>query len=168
MAMNSCDERCRGRGSVTDRQRKQDAATGDHLARSDAQRRFDAWFAIANKAAGARAAEPGGSQVVTNVGIDEASFSDQLRRFAGLHPDPDCDLDGGDPVVDPEPGTRLRLVQRVVQLGPDLPEQRLDFRQAGAAQRTRSNMLPDPFFVLRQHLPKGIFLQRVGVVVRLL
>ncbi len=81
-----------------------EAATGEHLARTDAQRRFDAWFAITRKAAGARAAEPGGSQVVTNVVIDEASFYDQLRRFAGADPDSDAP----DPVVDPQPGTRLR------------------------------------------------------------
>lgn len=60
-----------------------DDATVEHLARTDAQRRFDAWMAISQAAANARAAAPGGSQIVTNIVITEESLAKQLRFFAG-------------------------------------------------------------------------------------
>jgi hypothetical protein len=81
-----------------------DDARAEHLPRTDAQRRFDAWAAIFEKAAGARAAEPGGSPIVTNVVITQEAFEEQLRRFAGAEPDPDRP----DPHIDPRPGVRLR------------------------------------------------------------
>ncbi|MBX3286901.1 MAG: DUF222 domain-containing protein [Actinobacteria bacterium] len=81
-----------------------DAATVEHLPRTDAQRRFDAWAAIFEKAAAARAAEPGGSIVVANIVIDQATFEEEVRRFAGAAPSPDRP----EPDIDPQPGTRLR------------------------------------------------------------
>lgn len=83
--------------------RGDDACAAD-LARTDAQRRFDAWAAIFEAAANARAAAPGGSRIVTNIVIAEESLAEQLRFFAGAGPDPDApDVD-----VDPDPGARLR------------------------------------------------------------
>ncbi|MEZ5180087.1 MAG: DUF222 domain-containing protein [Acidimicrobiales bacterium] len=80
------------------------AATVEHLPRTDAQRRFDAWAAIFEKAAAAQAAEPGGSIVVANIVIDQATFEEEVRRFAGAAPSPDRP----EPDIDPQPDARLR------------------------------------------------------------
>lgn len=64
-----------------------DDATIEDLARSDGQRRADALFEIFQRAASAHASSEGGSQIVTNVVIDHATFERLLCRFAGGRPD---------------------------------------------------------------------------------
>jgi hypothetical protein len=71
-----------------------------HLARTDAQRRFDALRRIHQLAADAHAASPGGAPIDTNIVIDEETFERYLRRMAGHEPAPrdvplDPDPDGG-------------------------------------------------------------------------
>jgi hypothetical protein len=68
-----------------------------HLARTDAQRRFDALRRIHLLAADAHAAAPGGAPIDTNVVIDEETFERYLRRTAGQEPGP------RDVPLDPEP-----------------------------------------------------------------
>ncbi|MBX3285931.1 MAG: HNH endonuclease, partial [Actinobacteria bacterium] len=72
-------------------------ASADQLPRTDNQRRFDAFFKVFEVAASARAGEPGGSVVVTNVVIDHATFERELRRIfgPGTHSRP-----GTEPVTD--------------------------------------------------------------------
>jgi len=73
-----------------------DAATVEHLARTDGQRRADALWQLFQQAASAEAASPGGSVVVTNIVIDQATFERQLRRLAGTTPPPiEVDLSRG-------------------------------------------------------------------------
>ncbi len=57
-----------------------DDTTVEHLARTDAQRRFDALFEIFRRAASIRQGEPG-SMIVTNLLIDQATFERILRRM---------------------------------------------------------------------------------------
>ncbi len=66
-----------------------DATTKEHLERSDAQRRFDALFAIFQKAA---STEPGGKapEIVTNLVIDDATYERTLEALiTGTRPDAD-------------------------------------------------------------------------------
>lgn len=63
-------------------------ATVEHLVRTDGQRRFDALFEIFQRAASAHAHAEGGSVVVTDVVVDQATFERQLRRFSGADPSP--------------------------------------------------------------------------------
>ncbi|CAN5904178.1 hypothetical protein BH23ACT2_BH23ACT2_22310 [soil metagenome] len=70
------------------RERHGDAATTGDLGRTDGQRRGDALYEIFQQAAGARAATPGGSQIVTNIVIDHATFERELRRLFGTDPGP--------------------------------------------------------------------------------
>lgn len=73
-----------------------DAATADQLARTDAQRRYDAFLAMARTAAGAAA--PGGSTVTTDIVIGHQLFERHLRRFAGQEVEPlDVPLVPADP-----------------------------------------------------------------------
>ncbi len=72
----------------TARAEKGAGATPADLARTDAQRRFDALEKIFHRAATARADAPGGSQVVTNIVIDHRTFERMLARLAGLDPTP--------------------------------------------------------------------------------
>jgi hypothetical protein len=65
-----------------------DNATVEHLPRTAAQRRFDAFFAMAQQAAGAEAGRDGGSQIVTNIVIDWATYQRELRRMADAPLDP--------------------------------------------------------------------------------
>jgi hypothetical protein len=68
-----------------------DATTKAHLERTDGQRRFDALFAIFQKAA---AAEPGGKtpELVTNLVIDDATYERILVFLAtGVRPEADPD-----------------------------------------------------------------------------
>lgn len=65
-----------------------DDATVEDLARTDGQRRFDALFEIFQRAATAQAGAGGGSQVVTDIVIDHATFERHLRRLAGADPGP--------------------------------------------------------------------------------
>ena len=60
-----------------------EAATTAHLPRTDAQRRFDALFAIFQKAASARADAEGGSRIVTNLVIDQDTFERIAAILAG-------------------------------------------------------------------------------------
>lgn len=60
-----------------------DAATVDDLPRTAAHRRFDGFFELFQRAAAAVAAAEGGSQIVTNIVLDQATFERWLRRFAG-------------------------------------------------------------------------------------
>lgn len=64
------------------RRRVGDQVTVSDLARTDAQRRFDAFATMCHQAA---TTPPGGVEplVVTNVVIDQASFERQLTRLAG-------------------------------------------------------------------------------------
>lgn len=66
-----------------------DGAALHHLARTDAQRRADALHAIFRDAATARAQQPGGSRIITNLVLDQATFERHLRRFCGDDPGPD-------------------------------------------------------------------------------
>jgi len=76
-------------------------AAGSHLARTDAQRRFDALYAIFNKAADVLAAEPGGTRITTNIVIDQHTFERIATKLTGAHPEPSAfDFD---PTLDPEP-----------------------------------------------------------------
>jgi hypothetical protein len=76
------------------RERHGDAARTEHLARTPAQRRADALYAIFVRASStppdARPAEP-----LVNVVIDQRTFEEQLRRTAGetVVVDPNDDLD---------------------------------------------------------------------------
>ncbi|MGI8937018.1 MAG: hypothetical protein ACR2JF_02155 [Iamia sp.] len=60
-----------------------EAATAEDLARTDGQRRFDALFEIFQRAAAHRASGEGGSQVVTNIVIDQATFERVAAALAG-------------------------------------------------------------------------------------
>lgn len=77
-----------------------DAATAAHLPRTDAQRRFDALEEIFRRAA-AHHTSGGGSQIVTDVVIDQRTFEHTLARLAGIDPTP------GDALV-PFPATGRR------------------------------------------------------------
>ncbi|CAN5162775.1 hypothetical protein BH20ACT3_BH20ACT3_06680 [soil metagenome] len=70
------------------RARLGDAATVDDLDRNDSQRRFDAFYEIFQRAAAAHAAAAGGSQVVTNIVIDQATFERHLTRLFDTDPGP--------------------------------------------------------------------------------
>ncbi|QYG93373.1 DUF222 domain-containing protein [Iamia sp. SCSIO 61187] len=65
-----------------------DAATQADLPRTDAQRRFDALEEIFRSAAAHHATSAGGSQVVTNVVIDQPTFEHIAARLAGIDPTP--------------------------------------------------------------------------------
>ncbi|WP_426574119.1 DUF222 domain-containing protein [Aquihabitans sp. McL0605] len=69
-----------------------DATTVEHLARTDAQRRADAHYAIYRAGASALAAAPGGSRVVTNLVMDQETFERELRRACGEDVEPDARL----------------------------------------------------------------------------
>jgi hypothetical protein len=87
------------------RARLGDAATVDDLDRNDGQRRFDAFYEIFQRAASAHAVAEGGSQVVTNIVIDQATFERHLSRLFGTDPGPpDTDL-GPAPTTTPTTGT---------------------------------------------------------------
>jgi hypothetical protein len=60
----------------------------EDLDRNDGQRRFDAFSEIFQRAAAAHAAAEGGSQVVTNIVIDQATFERHLNRLFGTDPGP--------------------------------------------------------------------------------
>ena len=79
-----------------------DAATTAHLARTDAQRRFDALFAIFQKAADAHAAAPGGSRIVTDVVIDQDTFERLAAILAG------GTVEEPDPLFSAFPATKYR------------------------------------------------------------
>jgi hypothetical protein len=72
-----------------------DAATVEDLPRTPGQRRFDALFAIFQRAASAVEAGAG-SQIVTNLVMDLETFERTARRFAGADPGPVDDTLGGD------------------------------------------------------------------------
>ncbi len=59
-----------------------DAATVADLGRSDGQRRFDAFLAMCRRAADAHAAS-GGSQIVTDIVIDQETFGRTVAAMAG-------------------------------------------------------------------------------------
>lgn len=63
-----------------------DAATAEQLPRTDAQRRYDAYLAMARTAAGAGG--PGNSTVTTDIVIGHELFERHLRRFAGQEVEP--------------------------------------------------------------------------------
>ncbi|WCO65494.1 DUF222 domain-containing protein [Iamia majanohamensis] len=65
-----------------------DAATVSDLARTDGQRRFDAFLAMCRRGADARAAEAGGSQIVTDIVIDQETFGRTIAAMAGATPPP--------------------------------------------------------------------------------
>ncbi len=65
-----------------------EAATVGDLARTDGQCRFDAFLAMCRRAADARAAEPGGSQVVTDVVVDQETLGRTAAAMAGATPPP--------------------------------------------------------------------------------
>ncbi len=67
-------------------------ATVDDLARTDGQRRMDALYRIFCDAAGHAASMPGGSQICTELVIDQETFERHLRRACGDHPEPDARL----------------------------------------------------------------------------
>ena len=79
-----------------------DDATTAHLARTDAQRRFDALFAIFQKAADAHAAAPGGSRIVTDVVIDQDTFERLAAILAG------GTVEEPDPLFSAFPATKYR------------------------------------------------------------
>lgn len=58
-------------------------ATAEQLPRTDNQRRFDALYKMFQRGASARANEPGGSVIVTNIVIDHATFEREVRRLFG-------------------------------------------------------------------------------------
>ena len=68
------------------RQRLGDATTVADLARTDAQRRWDALMALIELAAAAEAARPGGSPIETIVVIDHETYQRELARLAGEVP----------------------------------------------------------------------------------
>ena len=65
-----------------------DDATKDHLPRTAAQRRFDAFAQIFEDAADHHAAKPGGAKIVTSLVMDQDTFERQLRRIGGVWPGP--------------------------------------------------------------------------------
>jgi hypothetical protein len=79
-----------------------DAATVEDLPRTPGQRRFDALFAIFQRAASAVEAG-GGSQIVTNLVMDLETFERTARRFAGADPGPVDDTLDGEDATDGEP-----------------------------------------------------------------
>ena len=79
-----------------------DDATTAHLPRTDAQRRFDALFAIFQKAADAHAAAPGGSRIVTDVVIDQDTFERLAAILAG------GTVEEPDPLFSAFPATKYR------------------------------------------------------------
>jgi hypothetical protein len=64
-------------------------ATVDDLPRTDGQRRMDALYRIFCDAAGHVATMPGGSQIVTELVIDQRTFERHLRKACGDEPEPD-------------------------------------------------------------------------------
>ncbi len=71
-----------------------EATTKEHLERTDAQRRFDAFYAMCLRAA---STEPGGTgpEIVTNVVIDDTTYERTLRALAtGVRPEADIGADG--------------------------------------------------------------------------
>ncbi len=71
---------------------KGDDATVDDLPRTDGQRRMDALYRIFCDAAGHVATMPGGSQICTELVIDQETFERHLRRACGDDPEPDARL----------------------------------------------------------------------------
>ena len=70
-----------------------DATTKEHLERTDAQRRFDAFYAMCRRAA---STEPGGTapEIVTNLVIDDTTYQRTLEALiTGIRPE----ADPGDP-----------------------------------------------------------------------
>ncbi|WP_421120230.1 DUF222 domain-containing protein [Aquihabitans daechungensis] len=67
-------------------------ATVDDLPRTDGQRRMDALYRIFCDAAGHVASMPGGTQICTELVIDQETFERHLRRSCGDHPEPDARL----------------------------------------------------------------------------
>jgi hypothetical protein len=65
-----------------------EAATVADLPRTDAQRRFDALEKIFLDAAEHHATGEGGSQIVTNIVIDQRTFEHALARLVGIDPTP--------------------------------------------------------------------------------
>jgi hypothetical protein len=61
-----------------------EAATEAHLARTDKQRRADALFEIFQRAAAHHASSEGGSQIVTDIVIDHATFERIAAQLAGI------------------------------------------------------------------------------------
>ena len=104
-------------------------ATTEDLARTDAQRRWDALMAIARKAASVRATETGTS-IETVLVMTIAEFEDRLARHTGAAPtrdrDPDlddryrCSTIDGHP-IDPDEATAAALIGHVsrVVIGAD-------------------------------------------------
>ncbi|MGI8936960.1 MAG: hypothetical protein ACR2JF_01860 [Iamia sp.] len=81
---------------------KGDAATTADLARTDGQRRFDALSAIFAQAADHHATSEGGSQIVTNVVIDQDTFERIAALLAGGPPEEH------DPAFSPFPAPKYR------------------------------------------------------------
>jgi hypothetical protein len=96
------------------RERCGDAAAADDLARTDAQRRFDALGRIFRLAADGWAHAGAGPAIETIIVMDEETFARHLRRTAGhLQPPPRIDLSGdrvdrADP-LERSPGTHRGL-----------------------------------------------------------
>ncbi len=101
-----------------------DAATVDDLARTVGQRRFDGLAAMAEQAANGYAAASGGSVIVTNVVIDQATYERTVRRMAGAPVDlaAQVPLDGADgfrcdtvdgSVIDPAEAVAQSLIGHV-------------------------------------------------------
>lgn len=72
-----------------------DATTVEHLARTFDQRDADAVTRIFEAAANAYAAAPGGAPIDTTVVMDNETFERELRRAAGLDPEPRTEVDLG-------------------------------------------------------------------------
>jgi len=89
------------------RARLGDEATTADLARTDAQRRWDALVKVFDQAADAEAARPGGSSIETSIVIDQETFERHLAGLAGEErppvPDHQHDL-----AADPAPGAGYR------------------------------------------------------------
>jgi hypothetical protein len=66
-----------------------DDATVADLPRTDGQRRLDALYRIFCDAAGHVAATPGGSQICTELIVDQQTFERHLRKACGDTPEPD-------------------------------------------------------------------------------
>jgi hypothetical protein len=71
---------------------KGEEATVDDLPRTDGQRRMDALYRIFCDAAGHVASMPGGTQICTELIIDQKTFERHLRRACGDDPEPDARL----------------------------------------------------------------------------